>query len=52
MEVSAAIKGRRSVRSYKDLEVESVKIEKIRNCLWMAAWHKFDSPCCAIAYDP
>jgi hypothetical protein len=23
-----------------------------RNCLWMAAWHKFDSLCCAIAYDP
>jgi nitroreductase len=29
MDVSAAIKGRRSVRSYKDLEVESDKIEKI-----------------------
>jgi enoyl-CoA hydratase/carnithine racemase len=29
MDVSAAIKGRRSVRSYKDLEVKSDKIEKI-----------------------
>jgi nitroreductase len=29
MDVSAAIKGRRSVRSYKDLEVESDKIQKI-----------------------
>jgi nitroreductase len=29
MDVFAAIKGRRSVRSYKDLEVESDKIEKI-----------------------
>jgi nitroreductase len=29
MEVSAAIKGRRSVRSYKDQEVESSKIEKV-----------------------
>jgi nitroreductase len=29
MDVSAAIKGRRSVRSYKDLEVESDKIGKI-----------------------
>ena len=29
MDVSAAIKGRRSVRSYKDLEVESDKIEKV-----------------------
>ena len=29
MDVSTAIKGRRSVRSYKDLEVESDKIEKI-----------------------
>ncbi|MBP1611302.1 MAG: putative dehydrogenase [Acidobacteria bacterium] len=29
MDVSAAIKGRRSVRSYKDQEVESNKIEKV-----------------------
>jgi nitroreductase len=29
MDVSAAIKGRRSVRSYKDQEVESNKIDKV-----------------------
>jgi nitroreductase len=29
MDVSAAIKGRRSVRSYKDQEIENDKIERI-----------------------
>ena len=29
MDVHAAIKGRRSVRSYKDLEIENDKIEKM-----------------------